>query len=82
MKKKVEIFTAGCFICNETVAAIEKLATSETEIKVYNLNTDAQGVELAKQYGIKTVPTVVINGVIADCCLNKGVIPEKIKALL
>ncbi len=65
-KRLVEVFTAGCPLCDETVSLVKKLACPNCDVRVYNLKED--GMDKAKQYGVNSVPTVVMNGKILDCC--------------
>jgi glutaredoxin 3 len=65
-KRIVEVFTAGCPLCDETVGLVKKLACPSCDVKVYNLKEG--GMDKAKQYGINSVPTVVVDGKVAECC--------------
>lgn len=65
-KRKVEIFTAGCPLCDETVKLVKALACPSCDVRVYNLREG--GMDKAKEYGINSVPTVVVDGKVADCC--------------
>ncbi len=65
-KRKVEIFTAGCYLCDDVVKLVEGIACDSCEVSIYDLNNEGQ--DKARAYGITSVPTVVIDGKIADCC--------------
>ncbi len=65
-KRKVEIFTAGCYLCDEAVNLVKNIACDSCDVSVYNLNNEGQ--DKARAYGIASVPTVVVDGKIADCC--------------
>ncbi|MCI0488703.1 MAG: thioredoxin family protein [Blastocatellia bacterium] len=60
-KRTIEIFTAGCPLCNETVAAV-KNAVASCGCEVIERSVSS---ESAKNYGVRAVPTVVIDGQIA-----------------
>jgi len=82
LKRKIEIFTAGCYVCDGVVKEIKELACPNCEVIVYDLNKKCGTNECenkAKQYGIKSVPAVAINGKLVDCCTNKGVDFEALK---
>ena len=64
MGKKIEVFTADCPLCRETLELIKKEACRECEIIERRCSGD-ECCELAKDYGIKAVPTVVVDGKIA-----------------
>jgi len=70
-KRKVEVFTSGCFLCEETVMLVKALACPGCEVAVYDISEPCESrecIEKAKTYGITSVPTVVVDGKIADCC--------------
>ena len=71
-KRTIEIFSAGCPVCNETIEDIKKNSCPSCEITVLDMN-DADVTARAKSLGIRSVPSVVINGAIADCCSGRGV---------
>lgn len=77
-KRTVEVFTAGCPLCDETVALVKKLACPSCDVKIYNLT--AGGMDKAKQYGVTSVPTVVVDGKILDCCKRGQPNEEDLKA--
>ena len=70
-KRQVEVFTAGCPLCDPAVQLVQELACPDCEVTVYDLRES--GVEKAQRYGIKRVPTVVVDGTIAACCQDGGV---------
>ena len=72
MKHKIEIFSAGCKTCQDTIATVKKLAGSEHEVQVHDMHQESIA-SLAAQHGIKSVPAVVINGKLAGCCAGRGV---------
>lgn len=82
-KRKVEVFTAGCPVCDPTVKTVKDLACSSCNVHVHDLNkgcdTDECRVE-AQKYGLKTVPAVVVNGKVVSCCDNKGPQEDELKA--
>ena len=72
MKHKIEIFSAGCATCNETVERVKKLAAGDHEVHVHDMHQ--QGIATrASQHGIRSVPAVVIDGKLAGCCAGRGV---------
>jgi glutaredoxin 3 len=68
-KRKIEVFTAGCPLCDETVKLVKELSCPSCEVTIYNLQKE--GMEKAKEYGINSVPTVVVDGKIAECCARR-----------
>ena len=81
MKRKIEIFTAGCPVCDEQVEIIKKEACPDCEIVVSNINTDKEALGKSRSYKIRSVPSVVIDGVLAGCCSSSGINIEELKSL-
>jgi protein-disulfide isomerase len=48
------------------VSLVKELSCESCDVTVYNLNEN--GMDKAKQYGVTSVPTVVVNGKTLDCC--------------
>lgn len=59
--RKIEIFTAGCPLCRETVAAVKQAVVS-CGCDVVEHNISAQISREAQRYGVKAVPTIVVDG--------------------
>ncbi|RLB64463.1 MAG: hypothetical protein DRH08_09565 [Deltaproteobacteria bacterium] len=78
-KRKVEIFSAGCQICQEAVAQVKQLACPSCQVEVLDMQ-DATVAARAKQLGIRSLPAVAINGQLADCCAGRGLDENKLKA--
>lgn len=78
-KRKVEVFTSGCPLCEPVVELVKKTACSSCEVIIYDLNAGCDTNECrdkAKQYGVARVPAVVVNGKLLDCC-KTGTVSEK-----
>jgi len=70
-KKKIEIFSAGCPVCEETVQRVQEAAGSLSEVSVLKMN-DKKVAERTRKMGIRSVPALVIDGNLADCCSGRG----------
>ena len=70
-KRKIEVFSAGCPACDETVALVKRTACPSCEVTVLDMN-DAGVARRAKGLGLRSVPAVVIDGKPADCCTGRG----------
>lgn len=80
-KRRIEVFTAGCPVCDESVRLVRSIACGSCEVSVYSLKKPGDpGIEKAKAYGIKSVPSVVVDGKLAECCKASGVTVEGLKA--
>jgi glutaredoxin 3 len=70
-KRKVEVFSAGCACCQDAVALVKRIACESCDVTVLDMN-DAKVASRAKSLGIRSVPAVVIDGKLADCCQGRG----------
>jgi len=70
-KRQVEIFTAGCPACSETVQLVQSVVCESCEVMVLDMN-DVAVAERAKEIGVRTVPAVAVNGELAGCCTGAG----------
>lgn len=70
-KRKIEVFSAGCPACEETIALVKRTACSSCEVSVLDMN-DPTVASRAKRLEIHSVPTVVIDGKPAECCAGRG----------
>lgn len=74
-KRKIEVFSASCAACEDTIALVNAVACSSCEVEILDMR-DAAVAARAKKLGIKRVPAVVVNGVLASCC-SSGAAPDK-----
>jgi glutaredoxin len=72
MKHRIEIYSAGCKTCKDTIEAVRKLAGSEDEVVVHDMHQQEIAAR-ASQHGVRSLPAVVINGKLAGCCAGRGV---------
>ena len=70
-KRTIEVFSAGCPACTNTLELVNRVACPSCEIIVRDMN-DAAVAQRARALGIRFVPAVVIDGVLADCCAGRG----------
>lgn len=70
-KRKIEVFSAGCACCRETIAMVKKAACPSCEVVVLDMKKAAVA-RRAKSLGIRSVPAVVIDGKLAGCCEGRG----------
>ena len=78
-KRKIEVFTAGCPLCDETVAMVKRIAGASCDVEVLDMNQVAVAAK-AKRYGVARVPAVAINGELADCCAGGGPDEQTLRA--
>ena len=71
MQRTIEIFTAGCPLCEPVVQLVKETACDNCEVIVFNLakqSKEKTGIDKIKVYGINRVPSIVVNGKLLDCC--------------
>lgn len=73
---KIELFVAGCSICQEVIHQVIKIAGSCSEISISNIN-DKIVAEKVEELGIKSIPAVFVDGELVNCCFN-GVFKEEL----
>jgi glutaredoxin len=69
-KRQVEVFTAGCPVCEPAVELVEGLKGPDDEVTVHDLHQEGQ--DKIEHYGIQTVPAVVVDGALVSCCQHGG----------
>jgi hypothetical protein len=70
--RTVEVFSAGCAVCTDTIAMVQRAACPSCEVIVFDMRDPAIA-RRAKALGIRVVPAVVIDGRLAACCAGRGV---------
>ena len=73
-KRKVEVFSAGCPACVETIELVNRVACPSCEVSILDMNQPAVA-QRAKELGIRSVPAVVMDDKLADYCAGRG--PEE-----
>ena len=78
-KRTIEIFSAGCSACQEIVELVNRIACPSCDVTVLDMH-NPEVARRAKSLGIRSVPAVVINGTLADCCAGRGVDEATLRA--
>lgn len=71
MKRTIEVFSAGCPACDGAITMVKDIACPSCDVSVLDMN-DPKVASRAKNLGIRTVPAIVIDGKLADCCTGRG----------
>ncbi len=79
-KKKIDVFSAGCSACKDTIEMVKRIAGSH-ELVIHDMNK-SEVASKAKQYGVRSVPAVVIDGKLASCCAGRGPEENALRAAL
>lgn len=83
MKRQIEVFTAGCPVCELIVKFVKEMACDSCELIVYNLAEQCGSkvcVDKMKEYDITSLPAVAVNGELLSCCQNRGVSKKELIA--
>lgn len=72
--RKIEIFSAGCPVCEDTIQLVNRIACPSCTVTVLDMNEPGVAAR-ARGLGIRSIPAVVIDGTLADCCAGRG--PEE-----
>ena len=78
-KRNIEIFTAGCQVCNPVVDMVRSLSCENCDVTVYDLVKQCDSKECitkVEEYGIKRLPAVAVNGKLLSCCKDNGITRE------
>ena len=78
-KRHIEVFSAGCPVCNEATAMVKRNACPSCEVTVLDMKDQAVATR-AERLGVRSVPAVVIDGKLADCCTGRGPDEKILKA--
>ncbi len=78
-KRQIDVFGAGCPACEETIELVNRIACPSCEVSVLDMKK-AEVASRAKALGIRSVPAVVIDGKLADCCAGQGPDETTLKA--
>lgn len=78
VKRKIEIFSADCPVCRETVEKVKGLACPSCDIQVLDTRKGDVAAR-AKALGIRSIPAVVVDGKLVACCEGLGVEEEMLR---
>ena len=78
-KRHVEIFSAGCPICQGTIDLVNIMACPSCEVTILDMNSDEVS-KIAATLGIKSVPAVAVNGALVDCCDVRGINEDALRS--
>jgi hypothetical protein len=78
-KRNVEVFSAGCAVCEEAIETVTRLAGDSCDVRVLNMS-DIDVVKRARALGVRSVPAVAIDGQLASCCAGRGVDEQSLRA--
>jgi glutaredoxin len=65
--RSVEVFVAGCSLCDEAVAMVKRLACPSCEVTIRDMS-EPDTARHARSLGVRSVPAVVVDGQLLGCC--------------
>jgi len=77
--RQIEVFSAGCPICEETIQLINRVACPSCDVTILDMR-DPEVASRAKSLGMDSIPAVVIDGTLADCCAGRGPDEQTLRA--
>ncbi len=78
-QRRIEIFSAGCSVCESVIERVKALACPSCDIHVLEMNSP-EVEHRAKELGINSIPAVAIDGKLAECCSSRGVDENVLRA--
>ena len=78
-QRNVEVFSAGCPACEPVLELVKSMACPSCDVQVLDMKRP-EVASRAKEYGIKAVPAVVIDGKLAACCQGAGPDADMLRA--
>ena len=78
-KRKVEVFSAGCPVCQTAIKLVNCLTCSSCDVSILDMN-DINVAKRARDLGVRSVPALAINGLLASCCSGTGIEEQALRA--
>lgn len=81
--RHIEVFTAGCPICDDAVRLVTSLVCPSCDLTIYDLRecgATNECREKANRYGVTAVPALAVNGVLLDCCRREPITADSLMA--
>ena len=75
----IEIFSAGCPACEETVTLVNRIACPSCDVTVFDMH-HPEVARREQSLGMRSVPAVVMNGTLAACCAGRGMDEATLRA--
>jgi len=65
VKHTIEVFTSGCPLCQEAVKIVQDVKCPRCTLTEYNILQKQENLKRAKEYGVKAVPSIIVDGKLA-----------------
>ncbi len=70
-KRRVEVFSGGCPVCEDAIDMVREAACPSCEVVVLDMREQSVTAR-ARNLGVRSVPAVAIDGMLAGCCSEGG----------
>jgi len=77
--RQIEIFSAGCPVCEETIALVNRMVCGNCQVTIHDMRKP-ESARRANALGVRGVPAVAVNGALASCCSSRGVEEAALRA--
>jgi hypothetical protein len=77
-KRTIEIFSAGCAVCDQAISMVHRIACDSCDISVLDMR-DAGVASRAEKLAIRSVPAIMVDGELLSCCSGRGVSEEALR---
>lgn len=78
-KRKVEVFSAECPLCQSAIDLVNRLACASCEVTVLDMN-DIRVAERARALGVRAAPAVAVDGRLLSCCVGARIDEQALRA--
>lgn len=69
--RKIEVFSAGCPVCEDLIAQVKKAACPSCEVSILDMKSPA-AIKRARELSVLSLPAVAIDNKLASCCAGRG----------
>lgn len=67
-RPKIEVFSAGCPCCEEAIKLVQSITCENCDVQILDMRSNKAAQAKGREYGVKRVPAVAVNGKLAECC--------------
>lgn len=71
MTKKIEVFSTGCPLCEQTLITVQGLPAESCELTIHDLN-ETSSAQRAGKLGVSRIPAIAVDGKLLSCCESES----------
>lgn len=80
-RTKIEVFSAGCPLCDNAVKVVRSVAGEARDVVVRSTKEEV-GEARARELGVRSVPAVAVDGRLLSCCEEQSIDGEILRTHL